>query len=319
MPEDRSGVKAFLVVLGALFALRLLFGFVAFPLKLAQYLSVVNSAVFMGLFVFAMFRAGSTQWQPKAALGFVTVGVGLHVLGAVLARYASGPGSSAEVLYMAVVQSGILCWTLGLGSLLAIGVRDKNLLLPIAIFLIGADMFLVFNPDSPTRRMLASAPNVTQNVLATVPAAKSSEAPKAGVQDLAQVGPADLLFAAAFFTLLFKFQMRPKQTVAWLAPVLVLYLLLVIQFGSVHLGPVSLSMLPAMVPIGLTVLLVNAREFKLQGQEVLGVLLVSLLAVSLAAFGLYRAKQAGITQPALRAAPSQSGAGQAGPAPSGSP
>ena len=177
-------------------------------------------------------------------------------------------------------------------SLLSLAIRDKNLMIPVAIFLVGFDMFLVFNPSSPTRIALDAAPGVTQNFLASVPQAKSVGAPKAGVQDLAQVGPADMLFAATFFALMFRFGMRAKQTLYWMAPVLVVYLLLVVYFGHVNIGPLSLAMLPAMVPIGLTVLLVNWRHFKLQGQEVVGVVLVALLSVGLAWFGVYRANQA---------------------------
>jgi hypothetical protein len=219
---------------------------------------------------------------------------------------------------MAIVQTGILGWTLGIGVLLSLMVGDKNLMIPIAIFLVGFDMFLVFNPDSPTRRMLENVPSVSQSVLATVPAPKSSETPKEGVQNLAQVGPADLLFAAAFFTLMFRFKMRAKQTLVWMVPVLIAYLLVVIYFGGVQLGPLSLGMLPAMVPIGLTVLLVNWKEFKLQGQEVLGVVLVTVLAVGLAWFGIYRAKQASL-QLTSPTAPSPSADDRAAPVLEGSP
>jgi hypothetical protein len=187
-------------------------------------------------------------------------------------------------------------------------------LIPIAIFLVGFDMFLVFNPESPTRRMLENAPAVTQSVLATVPQAKSTDEAKVGVQNLAQVGPADLLFAAAFFVLMFRFDMRPRQTMLWMVPVLVVYLLIVVFAGSARIGPLSLGMLPAMVPIGLTVLLVNWRSFKLQGQEVAGVVLVTLLSAGLAWFGIYRANQQ-----APQAAPLQQGDDLSPQAPEGSP
>ncbi len=314
----RNGLRDFFLVVGALFLLRLFFGYVTFPIGVANALSVFNAVVFVGLPVYAVFRAASHGWEAKHALLFLGIGALLHVLGAVLARYASGPGGSSEVVYMAVVQSGILGWALGIGVLLSLKVGDKNLMIPIAIFLVGFDMFLVFNPDSPTRRMLANAPAVTQNVLATVPAAKSTGTPKAGVHDLAQVGPADLLFAAAFFTLMFRFKMRAKQTLIWMVPVLIAYLLVVIYMGHVRLGPLSLAMLPAMVPIGLTVLLVNWKEFRLQGEEVLGVVLVTVLAVGLAWFGIYRANQAA-ARPELPIAPSPSVGDRSAPAPQGLP
>jgi hypothetical protein len=279
------------LVVAALFLLRLFFGFVSFPVGVAYVLTLFSAVLFVGLPIYAMFRAASHGWTVKGALLFVLAGAALHVGGALLARYASGVATTGEVVYMAIVQTGILAWTLGVGVLLSLKIGDKNLMIPIAIFLVGFDMFLVFNPESPTRRMLENVPVVTESVLATVPQAKSQEAPKAGVQNLAQVGPADLLFAAAFFALMFRFNMNARKTVAWMVPVLVLYLLVVVFAGDARIGPLSLGMLPAMVPIGLTVLLVNWREFKLQGQEIAGVVLVTVLAAGLAWFGIYRANQ----------------------------
>jgi len=319
MRELSPGLKSFFFIAALLFALRIIFGFVAFPVPVAIVLSFINTAVFVGLPVYAMFRAASHGWTASHGLAFLSAGIVLHIGGAVLARYVAGQGSQGEVAFMAIVQTGILAWTLGIGTLLSLVVRDKNLMIPIAVFLVGFDMFLVFNPDSPTRRMLENAPAVTQNVLATVPAAKSTETPKSGVYDLARVGPADLLFAATFFTLMFRFEMRAKKTLAWLIPVLVVYLLVVILFSGISIGPISLAMLPAMVPIGLTVLLVNWREFKLQGQEIVGVVLVTALSVALAAFGLYRAKQADAQRPELPAATSTTDADPTVPEQEGSP
>jgi hypothetical protein len=319
MRDLSPSLKAFLLIGGVLFVLRLLFGFFTFPLAVAQTLSVLSAIAFVGLPVYAMFRAGAHQWEKKHGLVFLCLGVILHVVGAVLARYVSGAGTAGEVVFMAIVQTGILLWALGIGALLSLVISDKNLMIPIAIFLVGFDMFLIFNPDSPTRRMLENAPAVTQNVLASVPQAKTTGEQKAGVQDLARVGPADLLFAATFFVLLFRFGMRSRQTLIWLIPVLVAYLGVVILFGGVWIGPISLAMLPAMVPIGLTVLLVNRREFRLQGQELFGVLLVTLLSVALGWYGLYRAKQAAGAPRALPTETSQPLSDQPLPEQEGSP
>lgn len=310
----RNGLRDFVLVAVALFLLRLFFGFVTFPVGVANALSILSAVLFVGLPVFAIYRASSHEWNAKGALLFVLAGAVLHVGGAVLARYVSGPSTAGEVVLMAIVQTGILAWTLGIGVLLSLKIGDKNLMIPIAIFLVGFDMFLVFNPESPTRRMLENVPAVTQSVLATVPQAKATEEAKAGVQNLAQVGPADLLFAAAFFVLMFRFDMKPRKTMLWMVPVLVLYLLIVVFAGGAHIGPLSLGMLPAMVPIGLTVLLVNWRGFKLQGQEIAGVVLVTLLSAGLAWFGIYRANQQ-----APQVAPSQQGGDQAPPRQEGSP
>ena len=318
MRDFSPGVKTFLLIAAGLFLLRLIFGFVLMPPVFAAVFSVINTVLFVGLPVYAMFRAADHQWNGKHGLLFLSSGVILHVFGAILARYASGPGVAGEVVFMAIVQTGILFWTLGIGTLLSLVVSDKNLMIPIAIFLVGFDMFLVFNPASPTRRLMAAAPGVTQNVFASVPQPKVAGEAKAGVQDLARVGPADLLFAATFFALLFRFKMRARQTLVWLIPVLVVYLGVVIGFGRFSIGPLSLAMLPAMVPIGLTVLIVNWREFKLQGQEIVGVFLVTIVSAALGWYGIYRAQQAATEQPALPVETLQPEGGQSSPAPEGS-
>ena len=52
--------------------------------------------------------------------------------------------------------------------------------------------------------------------------------------------------------------MQVKRTVLWLLPVLSLYLFAVLMWAIA---------LPALVPIGLTVLLANRKEFDLNGEE----------------------------------------------------
>jgi hypothetical protein len=98
------------------------------------------------------------------------------------------------------------------------------------------------------------------------------------------VGPADLLFIAMFFASLHKFGMRVGQTVWAMIPTLIAYLLVVVVFGSVSVGRVSLSALPALVPIGAVVLVVNGRLFKLSKDEILSTALVTVLVLGLLAW-----------------------------------
>ncbi|MCH8979086.1 MAG: hypothetical protein IH945_07570 [Armatimonadetes bacterium] len=306
--SEKSGLKAFFVIAGSLLVLRLMLAFLYVPKPLAVLLSVVNTAVFIGLPVYAVYRAAAHGWTGKAALAVLVPGVVLHVVGAVLVRTVLPDEGFSTVLVSALWQTGILMWTLGLGVLLSFVIKDKNMLIPVAIFLVGFDMFLVFNPDAPTAKFMRENPAVSQAVLATVPGARTAQPgqrPMGKVQDMAYIGPADLLFAATFFTLIFRFRMRSRQTLNWMVPVLIVYLAVILAFGDRYIGPLSLAMLPAMVPIGLTVLLVNRKEFKLQKQEVIGVVLVAAMAVALASYGVYRASNVE-SQPALPAEPSPS-------------
>ncbi|MCH7944868.1 MAG: hypothetical protein IIC73_02460 [Armatimonadetes bacterium] len=315
--SEKSGLKAFFVIAGSLLVLRVLLAYLLVPIVLVKVLTVLSAIVFIGAPIYAIFRAGSHGWTNKAAFSLLVPGALLHVVGALLFQ-ALPPAGFASVFVQALGQTGILIWTLALGVLLALFIRDKNLMIPVAIFLVGFDMFLVFNPSAPTAFLMRQGSINAQVVLMTVPQMKSESEQTGRVESLAFVGPADLLFSAAFFTLLFRFGMRPRQTLNWLIPVLVVYLVIVIFFGTQTIGPLSLAMLPAMVPIGLTVLIVNRREFKLEKQELLGVLFVAAMAVALAWYGIYRASTED-PQQALPAEPLPSEAVPEGAAQEGSP
>jgi hypothetical protein len=81
------------------------------------------------------------------------------------------------------------------------------------------------------------------------------------------MGPADPLFIAMFLYAVRKFDMRFRQTLLWLIPALAIYLGIVLVFGDRSLWGISLGALPALVPIGIVVVAVNAREFKMSKQE----------------------------------------------------
>jgi hypothetical protein len=177
-----------------------------------------------------------------------------------------------------------MIWATGLGYLVGLLLKDKNLILPVAVFVIGFDMFLIFSPISFTSKAVEERSEVFQTVAMSVPSAQqASESPEAPrqpqVQPLVFVGPADLIFVMAFFVSLFRFKMRVKQTALWLLPVLALYLLAVLLWAIA---------LPALVPIGLTVLLVNRREFDLNGEEKKGLLAVTIISIAIGGFGLFQ-------------------------------
>lgn len=277
--------------------------FLVMPVKASFYASILMTIVFVGLPIYALFRATEGYWTVRRAGVWLGIGALLHVV-AVLAT--SPGGGVGNVFLAAVQQTGILFWTLGLGAALGTMIKDKNMMIPVAVFLIGFDMFLVFNPQAPTARFMREHPELVSAVVATVPEVKKSAEPTGTVQNLAYIGPADFLFSAAFFLLMHRFGMRTKRTLCFLLPVLSAYLLIVVAYGWVTIGPLSLAMLPAMVPIGLTVVLVNRREFKFSGQEIAGIVVVALISAGLAGYGIYRASSVTDAPPEPPAAPSLS-------------
>ncbi|HRF58748.1 MAG TPA: hypothetical protein PLH94_02405 [Fimbriimonadaceae bacterium] len=301
----RRPLAVFGIVVAVLFVLRIALAYVTVPLGVAQVGSVLISILFVAAPILALFAAAEYGWTAKSAGLAVAIGVGLHAGGVLLAK-ALGESGFVAVTLLSAGQAGLMIWCLGLGALLMSLIKDKNLLVPVAIFLAGLDMFLVFSPTGPTKVLVETRPELFQSVAMSVPkvVATAPEAPRGVMAAMAYVGPADLFFLAMFFVALFRFQMRTRQTLAWIIPVLALYLLVVLIAGDVQLGPVSLRALPALLPIGLTVLLVNAREFQMTRSEKLSTLFAAGLAVGVAALGLILAQRAALKPKGQLVAPS---------------
>lgn len=310
--KRENGIALFAVLAAGLGILRVIFGVATFPPSVTLALNVASAVLFVGLPTMAMFCGAAHRWKPSTAAIALVLGVATQVGFTLLGNPLKGVGNLA-VVYQAIAQTGLLVWCLGLGALVSILIKEKNLILPVAIFLAGFDAFLVLTPFAPTAKIVEKNPEVFQAVASQVPSARKTEAPgkpkQAKVEAIAYVGPADFLFMAVFFALLFRFEMRIRQTLRWLIPVMILYLIVVLTM------PV-LGMLPALVPIGLTVLMVNRGEFKLTTEEKQATWGVVVIAVALACFGLYQRIKA---ERAPRPAPSRTDSAQAPATPEAKP
>lgn len=272
--------RRFWAIAGGLFAVQFLLGALALP----PWVSILSAILFIAAPIAALFCAASADWKAKTGFIWLAAGVAVQVA-CVIALRGMPKAGLPTVLVECLAQTGLLVWCTGLGSLVGLLIKDKNLILPVAIFLAGFDIFLVMTPNTFVAQTVANNPALFQSVAMRVPMARAEPKPEAPqeqrgprIQALAYIGPADLIFVTTFFALLFRFQMQIRKTVAWLIPVLILYM------GVALMG----MPLPALVPIGLTVLLVNIREFKFARDEKIGLALVSVLAVGLAAYGIYR-------------------------------
>ncbi|MEW5884168.1 MAG: hypothetical protein AB1725_08090 [Armatimonadota bacterium] len=257
-----------------------------------QYLapaSVVATVLFMFLPVCGIFLAAGLGWTPKSAAVVLLAGVVAVLL---LSNLQAG-SVWLDGAIQAALQFFRVAWPVALGILVGTLVRDKNLLIPIAVFLITFDILLVLAPRGPTRAMMQQP--ITRQAFETlayqVPAPRSqAEEPSVRPQPLAQVGPADSLFLAMFAFALYRFGMRVRKTFVWMAVALTLYLGVVIFAGGASIAGIPLKMLPGLVPMGIVVLTVNRREFSLSNEErrlVYGVVAVCALLI-LGAFLLPR-------------------------------
>lgn len=297
-------------VLGVLILLRVAIAYVPIPLEMVGPVSLVVSALFILVPVYGLFRGGEIAWTPK--LIAVTIATGLLLqFGLVFGFAWFAPRlepTVAKAVFVpvgALSQSGLLIWCLGLGAALAQAIRDRNMIVPISIFLALFDIWLVFVPEGPVGQIARGNQAQLASIAFTVPQpATPQTVGKAAV--LAYVGPADFLFIAMFFTCLFRFRLDARRTAMWLVPVLAAYLLVVLVARDVEIGPISLAALPALVPIASVVLVVNWRAFAMKGEELIATLLVAIIGTGLLVWRFS-------VQPATPAEPETSAPGQAAP------
>ncbi|MFM9874664.1 MAG: hypothetical protein ACKVQS_14505 [Fimbriimonadaceae bacterium] len=294
-----------------LFGLRTALAFITLPPTPAMIASIFTTAIFIVIPFVGLFCGASFNWKPPQAWILLLTGVILHGGAFVFLRQVRVDPLTG-LIFQNFMQLGMLFWTLGLGILVAILIREKNMLLPIAIFLAGMDALLILTPFTPQARIAAENPDIIGNIGLRVPEVRVATPgiPQAAIaiSDIGFVGPADLFISAMFFAAMFRYGMRAKQTAIWLIPVLIIYLFVVLL---THIP------LPALVPIGLTALIVNWKEFKLLKDEKIATWMVSIIAVAMALYGAYA--KATYKPPAPQAGSSQLGTGQEPPKPANSP
>jgi hypothetical protein len=296
----------FIIALLGLALLKFLLGLVPVPSGMLQATTIVVTIIFVAVPVYALFRAGAASWTPKLGVTLILVGVAVHVGLQFLGSVVLGGQGIGAGLALSLRDVGFFSWCVGLGALLASLLKEKNLLIPVSVFLAAFDIFLVLTPMGPVKQILQVAPEIPQAMALNVPAAQS-EPTGMVAQPFAIIGPADFVFMAMFFIALFKFGMDARRTAAWLAPAIVVYLGLALLIGPV----------PLLVPIGITVLAVNARHFKLNAEEWASTALVAAIAAGLIWWGATRPSSPSDSRP--QAEPSMQAPSLEAPAPGGSP
>jgi hypothetical protein len=216
--------------------------------------STVAAAVFLTLPILGLYFGAAMDWTLPRAVGFLLgslAALGLLYFSSQLAK-----GTVIEGFHSGLLQLARLAWPMALGVIVASLIRDKSMLLPIAIVLATVDMLAVFAPAGTVNQGLRN-PVVRQafDVVAV-------EVPRAGrPEPSVQIGPADPLFLGMFFTTIFRFRMRMRRTLYWMIPALVIYLFIVLAFGGTTLLGVPLGALPALLPIGAVIIAANWGEF----------------------------------------------------------
>lgn len=261
-------------------ALRLIIGLLPIPIRFLPLSTIIVSIIFVVTPIAALFAAAAYPWQRRTAFVAIVMGAGTQFLVQFVLKNKFDPLTSGVLT--ALGQIGLIGWCLGLGALLVTALKDKNMILPIAVFLGLFDIWLVFVPEGIAGQVARGNQEPLKSIAYSVPK-PAAEVQGGFAAPMLYIGPADFLFMAMFFVALYRFKMRTRRTGVAMAPTMAAYLLTVLIFSDVSIGPIRLGALPALVPIGLVVLGVNWREFDMTKEEkqttvailILGILLLA--------------------------------------------
>ncbi len=279
--STKSGYRDFALIVVILACIRIVLPFVPVPISIAPF---IDFLLIIGVFlatIYAIYRAMSKKPNPKFAFLILLIGVFLHVASIMLVTDTFKSLGLGSIFFSTVAQTGLMIWCIGLGALISSLLREKNILIPVAIFLIGFDIFLVLTPLGFTQKLMKANPNILNQAAMAIPkvTTQAQSVHNATVAKAGLVGPADLVFLGAFFLAMFRFDMRPRETMKVMIPTLIGYMILVLVTGW---------SLPALVPIGLVTLLVNRREFNLNKDEKASTLVLALIVVGILVFSATR-------------------------------
>ncbi len=146
------------------------------------------------------------------------------------------------------------------GRLLALIVRERNMLLPVALIAGLADIFTVF--FGPTGKTLEHAPHLVQKLSVGIPQVGSATGAQggAGLSHIATAGLGDFVFLTFFLVGAYRFGLRSKRTF-W-----TVFGLTLLGMGAVLYVP-GLPAAPLLPFIETGFLIANARAFHLSRTE----------------------------------------------------
>lgn len=249
------------LLLGLLFVLSLAIPLIPVPNDWLYVGRIVSSILCVSLPILGIYYLGMLGWTWQRALA-VLIGTAFAFIAMTLLFRGLAAPPFVSALLSALLQLGVLGWASSLGILIAMMLRDKNLLLPICIVLATVDIIAVLAPIGTVKRAMESETGrVAFEII-------SFKVPQFGsATPAAHIGPADFLFLAMFFTAIHRFGMRSRETLIAIIPGLLIYLGIVLFFGQFSVFGIPLRALPALVPIGLIVIVMNLREFRLSREE----------------------------------------------------
>jgi len=167
----------------------------------------------------------------------------------------------------------VLALILG-GRLLSRIVRERSLVIPIALVLALADIFTVFL--GPTALALEEAPDLVAAISVKLPAMGSATGPAgvAGLRHVATLGPGDTFFATLLFAVILRFGLNLRRSFWWMYGIVGVVLAAAVAVP----GMPPLPVLPLMA-VGF--LVVNWRDVRLTRTEWVYVAIVFAVVIAL--------------------------------------
>ncbi len=218
--------------------------------------TLLATVLFLWLFLYVIFD--SARFPPRLWID------GLGLAGGLILWHLAGLASSAyppwRPFLAATASVAFIIACMCFGRLLSLIIRERNLLLPVALIAGLADIFTVF--FGPTGQALQKAPQIVQKLSVAIPKVGSASgvAGGAGVQAIATAGLGDFIFLAFFFVSVHRFGLRARRTF-WL----IFIFALAGMFAVLFLPDFPAAPLLPFIVAGF--LIANWREFRLTPQE----------------------------------------------------
>jgi hypothetical protein len=246
--------------LGIYVLLQVAASFLSLPAHSPSWLVLTAALISAGLFIFVSLAVCASfayaVRRPAHAAVLLVVGAAGWWLMLALGPLPPNPPNlmrAGPLAFMVLHNSEEVCRilaTVGLGVLLASAIRERNILLPAAVFAAFADFFMVrFGTVHHEMKTQAGQHLVT---------AMSAKVPMVRGLPVLTVGPADFVFIAFFFACVYRFDLHLKRTF-----IALFFLLTLSLFFVLIIGPI-----PALAPMALGFVSVNFRRFKLSRSEI---------------------------------------------------
>ncbi len=160
------------------------------------------------------------------------------------------------------------------GRLLSRIVRERSLVIPVALVLALADIFTVFL--GPTALALEEAPELVAAVSVKLPAMGSATGPAgvAGLRHVATLGPGDTFFATLLFAVVLRFGLDLRRSFWWM------YAIVGVVLAAAVAVP-GMPPLPVLPLMAVGFLVVNWRDVRLTRTEWVYVAIVFAVVIAL--------------------------------------